>query len=77
MAKFIAKCSNQVLCMKPQRVQVVDGIVLPVPGEHIRFNNGEYETADKKEVEFIKNHRLFGSQIFEDKRGATGSETQE
>ena len=70
MAKFIAQCSNQVLCMKPQRVQVVDGIVLPVPGEHIRFNNGEYETNDKKEIEFIKNHRLYQSQIFEDKRGA-------
>lgn len=70
MAKFISKCSNQVLCMKPQRPQIIDGIVIPVPGEHIRFENGEYETSDKKEIEFITKHRLFGSQIFEDKRGA-------
>jgi hypothetical protein len=65
MAKFISKCANQVLTMKPQRNQILDGIVFPVQGEHIRFNNGEYETEDKKEIEFIKKHRLFGSQIAE------------
>lgn len=66
MAKFIARCENQVLTMKPQRTQVLDGIVQPVPGQHIRFESGVYETKDKAEIEFIKNHRLFGNQIFLD-----------
>lgn len=66
MAKFISRCSNQVLTMKPQRTQIIDGIVLPVPGEHIRFENGEYTTNDKKEIEFLKKHRLNGSAFFED-----------
>lgn len=74
MAKFLSKCHNQILTMKPQRNQVLEGIVMPVPGEHIRFNGGEYETTDKKEIEFIRNHRLFGSQIVEDKRGASASQ---
>lgn len=68
--KFISRCPNQVLTMKPSRQQVLDGIVFPVPGEHIRFNGGEYETDDKKEINFIQKHRLFGSQIFEDKKAA-------
>lgn len=70
MTKFISRCSNQVLTIKPSRVQNVDGIVVPVPGEHIRFNNGEYETDEKKEIDFIKKHRLFGNAIFEDKKQA-------
>lgn len=72
MAKFISKVSNQVLTIKPQRTQVIDGIVQPIPGEHIRFQNGEYECNEKsaegkKHAEFIRNHRLFGSRIFEEK----------
>lgn len=66
MAKFISRCSNQVLTMKPQRQQIIDGIVLPVPGEHIRFDNGEFSTSDKKEIEFLRKHRLNGSAFFED-----------
>lgn len=65
MTKFLSECTNQILCMKPARNTVQDGIVIPVPGEHIRFENGEYETADKVEIEFIRKHRLFGSKITE------------
>jgi hypothetical protein len=61
--KFISKCENQVLTIKPNRQSVQDGIVIHVPGEHIRFQNGEFETTDKKEIEFIKNHRLYGNAI--------------
>lgn len=61
--KFLSKCKNQVLCIKPSRAQIVDGITVPIPGEHIRFNSGEYETNNQKEIEFIKKHRLFNSQI--------------
>lgn len=65
MAKFLSKSDNHVLCMKPATKTVIDGVVLPQPGEHIRFNSGEYETGDKKEVDFIRNHPLFGSKITE------------
>jgi hypothetical protein len=51
--------------MKPSRNTIQDGIVIAVPGEHIRFNNGEYETSDKSEIDFIKRHRFFGSKITE------------
>jgi len=65
MAKFQSRCPNQVLCMKPARNSIVDGIVVPVPGEHIRFHNGEYETTDKDQIAFIRRHRLFGTSIVE------------
>lgn len=67
MAKFISKCANQVLCMKPKRLQVIDGIAQTVEGQHIRFNNGEVQTDDKQEIAFIRKHRLFGTSIFEEK----------
>jgi hypothetical protein len=59
MAKFISKCANQTICMKPNRVQIVDGIAVNVAGQTIRFNNGEYETTDKKEIDFLRKHRLY------------------
>lgn len=65
MAKFLSKCQNQVLCMIPNRTQIIDGIVVPVSGKHIRFDRGEYETKDKKEIEFIKKHPLFNVAITE------------
>lgn len=73
MAKFISRCRNQVLTIKPQRTQIFDGIAQPVPGEHIRFENGELTVDDrseegKKQSEFIRNHRFFGTQIFEEKK---------
>lgn len=73
MARFISRCRNQVLVIKPQRTQIFDGIAQPVPGEHIRFHNGEFEVDErteegKRQAEFIRNHRLFGSQIFEEKK---------
>lgn len=65
MSRFLSKSSNLVLCMKPADKSRVDGVVYNQPGEHIRFNNGEYETNDKKEIEFIRNHRLIDSMITE------------
>lgn len=63
VAKYRSRCANQVLCVKPARNSIIDGIVVPVPGEHIRFENGEFSTDDKKKAEFIENHRLFGNAI--------------
>ena len=65
MAKFISKCPNQVLTVIPDRRAVQDGIVMPKPGKHISFSSGEYTTADKQEINFIKQHALFGVSIIE------------
>lgn len=66
MAKFISKCHNQVLCMKPKRNVTTNGVTEVVEGQHIRFENGEAETNNKDEIAFIRKHRLFGNQIFEE-----------
>ena len=66
MATFISVCSNQVLCIKPARVQVLDGVTLPVEGAHIRFDAGKFTTDDEAKAEFIRKHPLFGSRIFEE-----------
>lgn len=63
--KFVAKCHNQVLGMKPKHVQIIDGIPYPVEGKHIRFDHFEYTTDDPKEIEFLRNHKLFGHKITE------------
>ena len=82
--KFFSKCDNQVICMIPNRAQVIDGVVVPQAGKHIRFNNGEYETADKKEIDFLRRHALYGRAIVEvddvgklqAESGMTGSPTE-
>lgn len=63
--KFLSKCPNQILTMVPNRKLVQDGVVIPVSGKRIGFTNGEFETKDKKEIEFIRSHRLFGFVITE------------
>jgi hypothetical protein len=69
MTKFLSKCPNQVICVKPNRVQIFDGIAVPVPGQTIRFNSGEYEATDRKEIDFLRKHSLFGRGITEVNEG--------
>jgi hypothetical protein len=76
MAKFLSKSKNQVLCMVPDTQQVINGITMPVKGERIHFNNGEFEADEKTEdgkrkADYIRGHRLFGSRIIEDKPKTT------
>jgi hypothetical protein len=61
--KFVSKCHNQVLTMKPKRNQIIDGMVMVIEGEHIRFDRFEYTTEDPKEINFIRSHKLYGFQI--------------
>lgn len=78
MAKFLSKCENQILCMTPGDKQVIGSTIMNVKGKHIRFGNGEYETTDQEEIEFIKSHRLYGSQIIESSgRGKRGGNVEE
>lgn len=59
--KFLSKCHNQVLTIKPNRMQVIDGVSISVPGEHVRFSNGEFDTEDKKVIDWLGKHRLNGT----------------
>ena len=51
--------------MVPNRRAVQDGVVMPKPGKHINFNNSEYTTEVKGEIEFIRKHPMFGVGITE------------
>jgi len=63
VAKYQSWCPNQVLGMIPNRVTIVEGLPIPTPGKRIAFENGEYETDDETEIEFIESHELYGSKI--------------
>lgn len=65
MAKFISKFENHIVCVKPDRQQVVDGIIVNIQGEHIRFNKNEYATKDPKIIEFLRSKDTFGVEIVE------------
>lgn len=56
--RYISKCKNLVLCMKPNRVKIAEGMTETVPGEHVRFSGHEYETDDKKIIDWLGKHRL-------------------
>jgi hypothetical protein len=64
--------------MTPSDKQVIGSTIMNVKGRHIRFGGGEYETNDQEEIEFIKGHRLYGSQIIEASgRGKRGGNAEE
>ncbi|HWR54905.1 MAG TPA: hypothetical protein VN462_00235 [Negativicutes bacterium] len=66
MANFRSKFPNLCLMMKAEMTQVINGNILRTPGEYLRFENGQYSTQVKKEIDFIRNHSEFGQTIFED-----------
>jgi len=65
MPQFVSKCKNQVLTIRPNTMQIVNGIANPVPGQHIQFEDGIYATEDAKELQFLRKHRLNGSAFIE------------
>lgn len=69
---FISKCINQKIFVKQPYLHVQNGIPVFVPGESIQFTNHEYRTSDPKIKEFLRNHRLFGTQITEVTEGDFG-----
>jgi len=80
VAKFQSRCPNQVLCIKPARNAIIDGVVVPVPGEHIRFERGICvldDKEDKDKIAFLRKHRLFGTAIVEIKEKDTQKPTQQ
>lgn len=67
MARFISPSKNLRLVMKPMRRQIVEGVPFLMPGKAIKFSNGVYETDDEKELQFLRNHPVFGRDFFETK----------
>jgi len=62
---FVSKFVRLNLVMKPGSKSYVDGRVIVKAGRSIQFENGKYKTEDKKEIDFIRKHRLFSTAIFE------------
>ena len=65
MAKFISKYLQLKLINKASYSKEVEGRVVVVPGKSVQFNNGVYETTDKDEISFLKNHPNFGNIFIE------------
>ena len=62
---YISKYLKLRLVMKPSYTKDVDGRVVVTQGTSIQFNDGAYTTTDKKEIEFLENHKNFGSVFVE------------
>lgn len=62
--KFQSKYKELRLIVEPERTELTNAGRKIVPGKAIEFKNFLYETEDKKEIKFIKEHRMFGVNIF-------------
>ena len=54
--------------MKPTGLQVINGIPVLVAGKSIQFENGEYSTNNKEEIDFLKSKADFGITLFADEK---------
>jgi hypothetical protein len=67
MAKFITRLKNYRLVIEPAAREVVNGRPVIHYGKSIRFEDGYYETKDKSEIEFLKNHSDLNRLFYEEK----------
>lgn len=58
---YISKYLSLRLVIKSSYGKEVDGRVVVLQGTSIQFVNGVYTTEDDKEIEFLDNHKNFGS----------------
>lgn len=65
MPVFYSRFSNLKLTVEPPTEEIIQGKRRLIPGKIIRFRNGTYSTSNKREIEFIRNHRWYGSFISE------------
>lgn len=68
--RFYSKCSNYKILKRPYIIDVRNGIPVHLRGEKIEFNNGEFVTSNEGEIEFLRNHKAFGTDFVEDKTPA-------
>lgn len=69
---FIAWCVDQHVVVQTKDIPPPDAVlnhrgqvVETIPGRVIEFSDHEYQTSDPVEIEFIRNHELFNSKIWE------------
>lgn len=60
-AKFLSKYLALKIVVRPTRSKEMDGQIISVDGESIRFVDGVYETSDPKEIEFLEARPEFKS----------------
>jgi hypothetical protein len=59
-ARFVARYRELKFVRKASYNKEVDGRVISIPGEAIRFSDGIYETSDPAVIEFLENREEFG-----------------
>jgi len=55
------------MVVKPTYTTLVNGFPVVTQGKRIRFAEGMLETDDKDEIKFLRTHKNFNSNFFEDK----------
>jgi len=58
--RFISKYLNLKIVSKPSYNKEVEGRVIVVPGEAVRFSQGVYETSDLEVIKFLEARPEFG-----------------
>lgn len=57
---FISRITNQIVCIVPDRVEVHNGVPIPVKGSQAEFSANRYMTSDDKVIEFLEKHENYG-----------------
>jgi len=61
--------------MESDDTELIRGRVRILPGKHIQFDRGEYNTEDKKEIEFLRKYaEVPANKVFE--QGAKEEEVE-
>ena len=66
-SRFFSKSKNYKILVTPTTLDVKNNIPILTNGKKIEFQNGEYVTEDRKEIEFLRKHKAFGIDFVEDK----------
>lgn len=65
--EFVSKYKNHTLIIDPTIMVEKGGIVMPQKGKKIKFVDYRYSTDKKEEIDFIKNHEMYGIDFFIEK----------
>jgi hypothetical protein len=65
MATFVSKYHNLKLIVKPTTQIIIDNRPMIQYGSSIQFENGHYDTSNKDEIFFLRNHESKGRLFYE------------
>jgi len=63
--RFVTKYENYIFIVSPASKKEVNGVVIPIPGKTIKFNNHEYITSDPVEIRALRDNQFFGMDFVE------------